>query len=149
MMNTDFPYLCFLSILQKGRQRLVDDVLKGNPDLYSALYKDSHSRAYNDYIDFYELKWINAHWQEILDVLEQKSISIADKKKILSLFSSWYSSFIKQWNFSAFDANFLDERVAILKNLIVQNTNWETNLKRMRVSIAKSEKILNDKMKEI
>ena len=113
------------------------------------MYKDSHSRAYNDYIDFYELKWINAHWQEILDVLEQKSISIADKKKILSLFSSWYSSFIKQWNFSAFDANFLDERVAILKNLIVQNTNWETNLKRMRVSIAKSEKILNDKMKEI
>ena len=149
MMNTDFPYLCFLSILQKGRQRLIDDVLKGNPDLYMALYKDRNSEIYRVYINLYELQWIKNHWEELLRVLEQKNLSRSDKKRLIAIFAEWYKAFIKKWNYKEFEGAFFNEKLQLLQNLIVTNSEWETNLKLVRVSFDKSKKILDEKKKEL
>lgn len=39
--------------------------------------------------------------------------------------------------------------MSILRSLMIQNTNWENNLKKVQVSFEKSERILDEKIKEL
>lgn len=148
-MNKDFPYICFKEILKRGRQELINNVLNENPDLYTALYKDLDSSIYTICMELYEVKWLNAHWKAVLTVLEQKNLSSYDRQILISLFAKWYSDFIKQWDYTSFDRNLFDEKMSILRSLMIQNTNWENNLKKVQVSFEKSERILDEKIKEL
>lgn len=148
-MTSDFPYVCFLDILQKRRARLIDDSTEGDTDLYLALYKGANSRVYDVYVELYELKWLRSHWDAVLQVLEQYRLSNSEKKRLIALFSEWYSDFLKQWSYTAMDGTFFTERLVLLRELIVQNSKWEHNIKKVQVSFDKNEKILNDKLKEL
>lgn len=148
-MTPDFPYISFLDILEQGRKRLVADVAEGDTDLYLALYKGDNSRIYGVYVELYELKWLRSHWDAAMQVVEQHRLSAGEKKQLIALFSEWYSELLKQWSYTAMDGNFFTERLTLLQELIVQNSKWEQNLKKMQVSFDKSEKILNDKLKEL
>lgn len=148
-MASDFPYLCFLKIFQQCREQVIKDVLEGNPDLYEALYSDINSEIYQVKMEIYELKWIESHWKEIIKILEKKDTSNSEKQELIILFAKWYKKFISQWSYSEYDIRLLEEKIYILKNLVLQNSAWEQNVKKMKVSFEKSNKILSDKIKEL
>ena len=75
-MNSNYPYLCFLGILKKGREELVQDSINCHPDLYMALYKDMNSEVHKIYIELYELRWIEGHWIKLLNDLEKNNFIV-------------------------------------------------------------------------
>lgn len=149
-MNDKFPYLEFLDIIKKQRQLMIFDTLEGNsPDLFNALYSNSDSKISEIKLELYEIQWIQSYWNEIEKIVEKRNITIREKKKLISMFSKWFESFVSGWNYTAFDIVAFEERMKILRALITVNNDWEKNLKRMKVSFNKSIKMLEDKIREL
>lgn len=148
-MNNSFPYLEFIRIAQKCRKEMVLDTLEGNsPDLYDALYSSFESKIHEIKLELYELKWLESYWDEIEEVINYRELSVKEKKELIAMFSKWYESFVSTWNYTVFDTVIFEERRKILQAMITVNSDWEKNLKRMKVSFDKSIKMLNQKIKE-
>ena len=148
-MNNSFPYLEFVRIAQKCRKEMVLDILEGNsPDLYDALYSSFESKIHEIKLELYELKWLESYWDEIEEVINYRELSVKEKKELIAMFSKWYESFVSAWNYTVFDTVIFEERRKILQAMITVNSDWEKNLKRMKVSFDKSIKMLNQKIKE-
>lgn len=149
-MNSNFPYLKFLDISKECRNAMISDTLNDNsPDLYDALYSDINSEIYEIKLELYELKWLEMHWKKIEYFVDKRDCSITEKKELVSMFAKWYKDFVSNWNYTEFDTIIFEERMNILRALITVNTEWEQNIKRMKVSFEQSKKILNEKIKEL
>ena len=149
-MTKDFPYMKFLEISKECRTKLINDTLKnGSMDLYDALYSDINTEICNVKLELYELKWIEAHWKMITDVVEKKDISESEKKELVSMFAKWYKQFVSNWNYSEFDVHIFEEKMSILKTLISVNNEWEQNIKKMKVSFEQDKKRLKVRIKEL
>lgn len=149
-MSSDYPYLEFIRIAKECRNILIDDTLSSNsPDLYDALYSDSKGQIYQIKLELYEIKWIEMHWKKVNEAIENKVCSLSEKKEMISMFAKWYRDFVGNWNYTEFDAVIFEERMNILKALISVNSEWEQNLKKMKVSFEQNKKILNEKIKAI
>lgn len=149
-MNWEFPYLKFLDICKDCRNVIVSDTLESNsPDLYDALYSDIDSEIHQIKLELYELKWIETHWEKIEAAIDKRDCSVSEKKELISMFAKWFQSFISNWNYTAFDTVIFEERIKILRALITVNSEWEQNIKRMKVSFEQSKKILNEKIKKL
>lgn len=148
-MNNSFPYLEFIRIAQECRKEMVLDTLEGNSsDLYDALYSSFESKIHEIKLELYELKWLESYWDEIEEVINYRDLSVKEKKELIAMFSKWYESFVSAWNYTVFDTVIFEERRKILQAMITVNSDWEKNLKRMKVSFDKSIKMLNQKIKE-
>ena len=147
MENYD-PHLLFLDISQKYRKQFVSDVMEENPDLYLALYKDIGSELYHTALKIYEFSWLEAHWKEIIKILERKHLSALKKRELIELCAGWYKQLIEQWNYSKYDTEFFADAKQFLHSLILQNTSWEQDSKRMRVFFEKTKKIFKDDMRK-
>ena len=147
-MISDYPYLEFIRIVKECRSILINDTLNANsPDLYDALYSNSQSQIYQIKLELYEIKWIEQHWKKINETIESRDCSSVERKELISVFAKWYRDFVSNWNYTEFDAVIFEERMNILKALISVNSEWEINLKRMKVSFEQSKKLLNKKIK--
>ena len=145
-MNSDYPYLEFIRIAKECRDILIEDTLSSNsPDLYDALYSNSQSQIHQTKLELYEIKWIELHWRKINETIENSDCSPSEKKELISIFAKWYRDFVSNWNYTEFDTVIFEERMNILKSLISVNNEWESNLKRMKVSFEQSKKILSEK----
>lgn len=149
-MNSDYPYLEFIRIAKECRDILIEDTLSSNsPDLYDALYSNSQSQIHQTKLELYEIKWIELHWRKINETIENSDCSPSERKELISMFAKWYRDFVSNWNYTEFDTVIFEERMNILKALISVNNEWESNLKRMKVSFEQSKKILNEKIKSL
>lgn len=149
-MISDYPYLEFIRIAKECRTILIEDTLSSNsPDLYDALYSNFKSQIHEIKLELYEIKWIELHWKKINETIENRYCSPMKRKELISMFAKWYRDFVSNWNYTEFDAVIFEERMNILKALISVNSEWEINLKRMRVSFEQSKKLLNEKIKAI
>lgn len=147
-MISDYPYLEFIRIAKECRTILINDTLSSNsPDLYDALYSNSQSQIYQIKLELYEIKWIELHWKKINETIESRDCSSVERKEFISMFAKWYRDFVSNWNYTEFDAVIFEERMNILKALISVNSEWEINLKRMKVSFERSKKLLNERIK--
>lgn len=149
-MNSDYPYLEFIRIAKECRDILIEDTLSSNsPDLYDALYSNSQSQIHQTKLELYEIKWIELHWRKINETIENSDCSPSERKELISMFAKWYRDFVSNWNYTEFDTVIFEERMNILKSLISVNNEWESNLKRMKVSFEQSKKILSEKIKSL
>lgn len=149
-MISDYSYLEFIRIAKECRTILIEDTLSSNsPDLYDALYSSFKSRIYEVKLELYEIKWIELHWKKINEAIENRDCSVMEKKELVSMFAKWYRDFVSNWNYTEFDVAIFEERMNILKALISVNSEWEINLKRMKVSFEQSKKLLNEKIKAV
>lgn len=149
-MNSDFPYLKFLDISRECRNTMIADTLNNNsPDLYDALYSNVNGEIHEIKLELYELKWIEMHWKKINYFIDKRECSIAEKKELVSMFAKWYKDFVSNWNYTEFDTIIFGEKMNILRALISVNSEWEQNIKRMKVSFELSKKILNEKIKKL
>lgn len=149
-MNNNFPYLEFLEIAKKKREEIILDTYEENsPDLYDALYSDSHQEISKIKLEYYELKWIESYWKSIEFSIARKGFSDKEKKELISKFSKWYDAFICSWDYTSFDATVFEERRKILKALIAVNKDWKKNIKHMEVLFERDFKMLNKKIQEL
>lgn len=149
-MDNDFSYLSFMEILKKCREVIADDTLKkDSTDLYDALYSDVNSEAFKLKIELYELEWIELHWEMALNNIENQDLTHTERKELVSVYAKWYSQFVSEWNHSEFDMLIFQEKEKILRTLILVNSEWEQNLKRMKVSFEQSKKRLNARIKKL
>lgn len=149
-MNRDFPYLKMLGIFRECRDTMIADTLNDNsPDLYDALYSNVNSKIHEIKLELYELKWIEMHWKKMNYFIDKRDCSVAEKKELVSMFAKWYKDFVSNWNYTEFDTIIFEEKMNILRALISVNSEWEQNIKRMKVSFEQSKKILNEKIKEL
>lgn len=149
-MISDYPYLEFIRIAKKCRTILIEDTLSSNsPDLYGALYSNFQSQIYQIKLELYEIKWIELHWEKINETIKNRDCSLMERKELISMFAKWYRDFVSKWNYTEFDAVIFEEKMNILKALISVNSQWESNLKKMKVSFERSQKLLEEKIKAI
>ena len=81
--------------------------------------------------------------------MEYSIQSSKEKREYASMMLKWFQNYIKNWNYTKFDAITLRERINILKFIISVNSGWEENLKRMSVSFERSEKILTKRIEAL
>ena len=149
-MKSDYPYLEIIRIAKECRDVLIEDTLKSNsPDLYDSLYSDVKSEIYKIKLELYEIKWLELHWKKMNEAITNRECLLAEKKEFISMFAKWYRDYVSNWNYTEFDVVIFEERMDILKSLITVNNEWDQNLKRMKVSFKRSEKILNEKIKAL
>lgn len=149
-MSSDYPYLEFIKIAKECRIVLIEDTLSSNsPDLFDALYSNSQSQIHHIKLELYEIKWIELHWKKISEAIENRVCTPTERKELISMFAKWYRDFVSNWNYTEFDTVIFEERMNVLKALISVNSEWERNLKRMKVSFEQSKKILNEKIKTL
>lgn len=80
-MHSDYPYFKFLEIAKDCRKTIIEDALFLNsPDLYDALYSDAESQICPIKFELYELKWIEQHWQKIIETIDSRQCSLSEKK---------------------------------------------------------------------
>ena len=53
-----FALVNFIEITRECRRQLVEDVLRGNPDLFRFLFEDKNKNVQSLYKQRYELKWL-------------------------------------------------------------------------------------------
>jgi hypothetical protein len=149
-MEKDFPYLKFIEIARECRLKLINDTLYGDSiDLYDALYSDVNTEIYDVKIELYELEWVENHWEKIIDIVENKDITLSEKKELISMFAKWYEQFVSNWNYSEFDVLIFEDKMNILKSLISIDNEWERSIKKMKVSLEQSKKSLKARIKAL
>lgn len=149
-MRNSYPYLEFMRIARECRNILIADTLHTNsPDLYDALYSDCRSQIFQIKIELYEIKWLELHWDKINETINSTECSFTEKKELVAMYAKWYKDFVIHWKYTDFDTTIFEDRMNILKALISVNSEWEQEIKRVKVSFERSKKILNDKIKAI
>lgn len=154
-MNNDYPYLECIRIARECRNVLVKDTLEANsPDLYDALYSNSESQIHRIKLELYEVKWIALHWEKISEIIENRSCSMSEKKKLMSVFAKWHRGFVSNWNYDEFSSDgfesalkdIYEKKINVLAALISIDSKWEQSLKEIKILFKREEKILNKKM---
>ena len=143
-MRSKFSYTAFIEILKKGREKLVSDTIYGeSPNLYDALYSKKGSEIFETKIKLYELEWIEFHWNLVLEKLNKRDFSDIEKQELLSDFADWLKDLFGANDSTTFDVLIIEEKIDILKTMILLNAEWELNIKKMKVSFEKSKRELN------
>lgn len=149
-MKSNFPYIVFMEILEKGREKMVCDTMQGcSPALYDALYSMKGSDIFELKMELYELEWAEYHWELVIEELNKKKLMDAEKKELLSIFATWLKDLFRMDDSTAFGVLIIEEKMNILKSMISLNSEWEQNIKRMEVSFKKSKQQLDMRMKEM
>lgn len=150
-MKSVFPYIAFMKILEKGREKMVYDTMQScSPTLYDALYSMEDSESFELKMELYELEWIEYHWKLVIEKLNKKKLLDTEKRELLSIFAAWLKDlFSLDDNSTAFDVLIIEEKMNILKSMISLNSEWERNIKKMKVSFEKSKRQLDMRIKEI
>lgn len=149
-MKSKFPYIAFMEILEKGREKMVYDTVQScSPTLYDALYSMKDSQIFELKMELYELEWIEYHWKLVSEELNKKKLLNADKRELLSIFATWLKDLFRWNNSTALDVLIIEEKMNILKSMISMNSEWEQNIKKFKVSFEKSKRQLDIKIKEM
>lgn len=142
-MNNKSKYILSLNILSECRNRMINDVVNVNPDLYKALHSSGVNEVYEIQLQIYELKWIVYHIEKFDEVLVNKSIPQAVKNDLIKqylnflkpLFNDYHCVIIK-------DEKFLKEKIKILEEVKIFNNYASKHLDDLKVLFMKEEKIL-------
>lgn len=149
-MKSKFPYIAFMEILEEGREKMVYDTMQScSPALYDALYSMKDSVIFELKIELYELEWIEYHWKLIIEILNKKKLTDTEKKELLSIFAVWLKDLFRIDDSTVFDVLIIEEKINILKSMISLNSEWEQNIKKMKVSFEKSKRQLDARIKEM
>lgn len=137
-------YLQFLDSCEKARAQLVADsknARENNPDLYDAFWSDYDSEIYRLRTKLYELKWIDDQWKNLAQIIAEnkKKRSKKESNETFDCWLEWYSTYLKNWQMTAMDINFLSVTIQAFDMVVCQHDDWEikhnmltTDLKRNR-----------------
>lgn len=143
-----FALVNFIEITRECRRYLVEDVLRGNPDLFRFLYEDKNKNVQLLYKKRYELKWLEAHWSECKKLFDKSDIPVATCREILKIFLQWYQKFIEAWGYESADAFFFNAEIESLEILIDTNQKWTAMLNQLEMSFIRETKLLDVQIEE-
>ena len=126
-----FALVNFIEITRECRQQLVEDVLRGNPDLFRFLYEDKNKNIQLLYKKRYELKWLEAHWIKCKALFDNSNIEVATCREVLKIFLRWYQQFLEAWGYESADAFFFNAEIESLNVLIDTNQRWTAMLNQL------------------
>ena len=126
-----FALVNFIEITRECRQQLVEDVLRGNPDLFRFLYEDKNKNIQLLYKKRYELKWLEAHWIKCKALFDNSNIEVATCREVLKIFLRWYQQFLEAWGYESADAFFFNAEIESLGILIDTNQRWTAMLNQL------------------
>lgn len=138
----------FIDITIECRRRLVEDVLRGNPDLFRFLYEDKNKNVQLLYKKRYELKWLEAHWAKCKTLFDNSDIPIATCREVLKIFLQWYQKFLEAWGYESADAFFFNAEIESLELLIDTNQKWTAQLNQLEMSFIRETRLLDKEIEE-
>ena len=150
-MNEDrkiFALINFIEIMSDCRCRLVEDVLRGNPDLFRFLYEDKNKAVQLLYKKRYELKWLEAHWLKCKALFDNTEIPLATRREVLKIFLRWYQQFVEAWGYESSQAFFFNAEIESLEVLIDTNQKWTAQLDQLQMSFLRETKLLDKEIEE-
>ena len=135
-------YISLLNVAKQSRKRLIDDFYENNANLFDVLYDVANSEASKVKAEFYELKWIQYHFDLI------KELEIEDNA-VYSIFTDFYRDYLKDIYSSDFDPVILNTKIKELNVIISQTDKWEDNVKQIEVSFKKEKKLLKQRIDDL
>ena len=150
-MNSEreiFALKSFIGIMSDCRRQLVEDVLRGNPDLFRFLYEDKNKNVQLLYKKRYELKWLEAHWLKCKTLFDDTDIPLATRREVLKIFLKWYQKFVEAWGYESTDAFFFNAEIESLELLIDTNQKWTAQLNQLEMSFVRETKLLDKEIEE-
>ena len=138
----------FVGIMSDCRRRLVEDILRGNPNLLKYLYEDKSPALRLLYKQLYELKWLEAHWSQCQNLLADKKLPLATRREVLKIFLQWYQKFVEAWGYKSADAFFFNAKIQSLEILIDNNQRWEDKVDALQTEFLRGKKLLDKKIEE-
>lgn len=150
-MNDDreiFALKNFVEIMSDCRRRLVEDILRGNPELFRFLFEDKNKVVYRLLNQRYELKWLEAHWSRCQKLLADTKLPLATRRELLEIFLRWYREFVKAWGYESADDFFFNAKIESLGVLIVKEEHWSAELDKIQTEFLREKKLLDKKISE-
>lgn len=138
----------FIEIMSDCRRQLVEDVLRGNPDLFKYLYEDKSPTLRHLYKQRYELKWLEAHWLQCQNFLADTKLPLATRRELLKIFLQWYRKFVEAWGYKSADAFFFNAKIQSLEVLIITEQGWASELDKIQMEFLREKKLLDQKITE-
>lgn len=147
MFNEDNYRFCIrlsLQIMRDQRERICQDSIQKDVDLYTALHEmNSHVR--NLRFQYYIVKWFDGHWSSLQSFLEHHQEYTVDQKKQITLFfAKKFAGLLDKLSKSKTMADLgipdlLKVRRDILREMIKITEKWEKNSKELRLQMKKHE----------
>ncbi len=156
-MTSFSPDLIIMNIAQKGRIKLLEDILKDNPDLYVILYSDLNSEIYRVYQERYDFIWLKYHWDLIYEYIQKEKINAIQKSQLLCRFAKWYCDLAKGINLETFAKSenillmreVINLKIKIAESLIEFDKRCNENMKRIETSFMRTLKLMNKEVNRI
>lgn len=140
--------------MKEQREKLYDDCINYNPDIYIGLHTFENTPLSRLYYEKYISSWINGHWEKVNNILENnKSYPISKKKEILLFFAEYFANLMNVDEYSCVLAKsslpeLLEQKRSQLNEMIRFNDNWENNNKTLLVQMKKSDEQYAKMIKE-
>lgn len=138
----------FIGIMSDCRRQLVEDVLRGNPDLFRFLYEDKNKDVQILYKKRYELKWLEAHWSKCKALFDNSDMELATRREVLKIFLRWYQKLVEAWGYESARAFFFNAEIESLELLIDTNQRWAAQLDQLQMSFLRETKLLDKEIEE-
>ena len=133
-----------LQIMRDQRERICQDSIQKDVDLYTALHEmDPHVRHLR--FQYYIVKWLDGHWSSLQALLECHPEYTADQKKQITLsFAKKFAGLLDKLSESATMADLgipdlLKIRRDILREMIEMTEKWEKNSNELCLQMKKHE----------
>ena len=143
-----FALVNFIEITRECRRQLVDDVLRGNPNLFRFLYEDKSPNVRELYKKRYELGWLEMHWLKCKELFDDSEIPLATRREVLKIFLKWYQKFVEAWGYESSRAFFFNAEIESLELLIDTNQKWTAQLDQLQMSFLRETKLLDREIEE-
>lgn len=133
-----------LQILHDQRERICQDSIQKDVDLYMALH-EMHPQGRQLRFQYYLVKWFDGHWSNLQSLLERHPEYTLDQKKQITLFfAKNFAGLLDKLSKSATMADLgipdlLKVRKVGLRELLERAEKWEKNSKEFRLQMKKDD----------
>lgn len=147
MFNEDNYRFCTrlsLQIMQDQRERIWQDSIQKNVDLYTALH-ELNPAVRNARFQYYLVTWFDGHWRNLRELLARHAEYTLDEKKQITLFfAKYFACLLDDLSKSATMADLaipdlLKVRKKILHELMEMTETWEIKSKELFLQTKKFE----------
>jgi|GEM_PF-5268018 hypothetical protein len=138
-------YLFSLQCIEEERSQMCNDSLKGDADLFKALYTTKNDNLREILLACYVLRALQRQWSAVQEKL--KRIPKKNVGSFMMLFVRVYRARVALVKGNILDMYTIESHLKGLELLLQQNRIWEEKVKQLELAFMKSEKILEDRIR--
>lgn len=151
--NYRFSVNASLQVMKAQREKICNDCFSGDYWIYRGLY-ETDDETQKLHFQYYLLKWLDDHWNEMQTILaSHNEYSIDQKKEITLFFAQYFSKMIDVISKSGIMSTLmipelLQVQKESIQTLLQYEEKWEDNSNQIRLLLSKQKTMFKRMLKK-